>query len=117
MSQQGGACSRPACSPACASTGSAKYAALLLPDEAIGTDQTNKFVYVVGDDGTVARRNVKLGRCMDGLRVVREGVAAGEWVITKGMQRARPAPERDAQARGADRVRGAGASLPGKAQE
>jgi RND family efflux transporter MFP subunit len=71
-------------------TGSAKYTALLLPEEAIGTDQTNKFVYVVGDDGMVGRRNVQLGPTMDGLRVVREGVAAGEWLITKGMQRARP---------------------------
>ena len=55
-------------------TGSAPYAAVLLPDEAIGTDQTNKFVYVVGEDGTVARRNVRLGPLVDGLRVVREGV-------------------------------------------
>jgi hypothetical protein len=27
---------------------------------------------------------------MDGLRVVREGLAGGDWVITKGLQRARP---------------------------
>ncbi len=57
-------------------TGTPNYTAILLPDEAIGTDQTNKFVYVVGDDGTVARRNVKLGPLAEGLRVVREGVAA-----------------------------------------
>ena len=48
-------------------TGTAPYAAVLLPDEAIGTDQTNKFVYVVGDDGTVARRNVELGPLLRGL--------------------------------------------------
>ena len=42
-------------------TGSPNYTAILVPDSAIGTDQTNKFVYIVGDDGTVARRNVKLG--------------------------------------------------------
>lgn len=71
-------------------TGTAPYQAVLLPDEAIGTDQTNKFVYVVGDDGTVARRNVKLGPLEDGLRVVREGVTAQEWVIVRGLQRARP---------------------------
>jgi RND family efflux transporter MFP subunit len=71
-------------------TGSAKYTALLLPEEAIGTDQTNKYVYVVGDDGIVSRRNVQLGPTIEGLRVVREGVAANEWLITKGMQRARP---------------------------
>ena len=46
---------------------------MLLPDEAIGTDQTNKFVFVVGEDGTVARRNVKLGPLDEGMRVVREG--------------------------------------------
>ncbi len=66
------------------------YTALLLPDEAIGTDQTNKYVFVVGGDGTVARRNVKLGPAVEGLRVVREGVAGEDWVITRGLQRARP---------------------------
>ena len=53
------------------------------------------------------------------MRVVREGVAADGWVITRGMQRARPAAKRDAQARGArPRRDGAGrqAGQP-KAQE
>src|SRR6185503_671568 len=81
-------------------TGTAPYAAVLLPDEAIGTDQTNKFVYVVGEEGTVARRNIKLGPLYEGMRVVREGVTAEEWVITRGLQRARPgikvAPKREA---------------------
>jgi RND family efflux transporter MFP subunit len=71
-------------------TGTASYAALLLPDEAIGTDQTNKYVFVVAGDGIVERRNVKLGPLVDGLRVVREGIADGDWVITRGLQRARP---------------------------
>jgi len=81
-------------------TGSAAFVALLLPDEAIGTDQTTKFVYVVKDDGAVERRNVRLGPLVEGLRVVREGVAGGDWVITRGLQRARPglkvAPRREA---------------------
>jgi RND family efflux transporter MFP subunit len=81
-------------------TGTAPYAAVLLPDEAIGTDQTNKYVYVVGEDGTVVRRNVKLGPLYEGMRVVREGVAAEEWVIIRGLQRARPGgkvtPKREA---------------------
>jgi RND family efflux transporter MFP subunit len=93
-------------------TGSAKYTALLLPEEAIGTDQTNKYVYVVGDDGIVSRRNVQLGPTIEGLRVVREGVAANEWLITKGMQRARPgqsvAANRVAQAVSAADEGGAG---------
>jgi RND family efflux transporter MFP subunit len=71
-------------------TGTAAYAALLLPDEAIGTDQTNKYVYVVADNGMVTRRNIQLGPLVDGLRVVREGIADGDWVITKGLHRARP---------------------------
>jgi multidrug efflux system membrane fusion protein len=71
-------------------TGTPNYTALLLPDEAIGTDQTNKYVFVVGGDGTVERRNVRLGPLVEGLRVVREGVAGEDWVITRGLQRARP---------------------------
>jgi multidrug efflux system membrane fusion protein len=81
-------------------TGAAPYLAVLLPDDAIGTDQTNKFVYVVGEDGSVARRNIKLGPLHEGLRVVREGVAAEDWIITRGLQRARPGikvtPKREA---------------------
>jgi RND family efflux transporter MFP subunit len=80
--------------------GSAPFTAALLPDEAIGTDQTNKFVYVVGADGSVARRNIKLGPLYESLRVVREGLASSEWVIIRGLQRARPgikvAPKREA---------------------
>ena len=44
-------------------TGSAPYSAVLLPDEAIGSDQTNKFVYAVDDDGTVVRSTSSSGRC------------------------------------------------------
>ncbi len=71
-------------------TGTAPYPAVLLPDEAIGTDQTNKFVYVVAEDGSVARRNVRLGPVHEGMRVVRDGVAPADWVIVRGLQRARP---------------------------
>jgi RND family efflux transporter MFP subunit len=70
-------------------TGTPRYMAVLLPDEAIGTDQTNKFVFAVGEDGTVVRKAISLGPLFNGLRVVREGLAGGEWVITRGLQRAR----------------------------
>jgi len=96
-------------------TGSAPYAAVLLPDDAIGTDQTNKFVYVVGEDGTVARRSVVLGPLHASLRVVREGLSSAEWVITRGLQRARPGikvtPKREALAVSSV----PGAAPPGKA--
>jgi multidrug efflux system membrane fusion protein len=71
-------------------TGTPSYTAMLLPDEAIGTDQHNKYVLVVGGDSTVERRNVRLGPLVDGLRVVREGIAGEDWVVTRGLQRARP---------------------------
>ncbi len=69
--------------------GSGEYKAVLLPDEAIGTDQSNRFVYVVGEDGTVSAKNVALGPVIDGLRVIRSGVELSDWVIVNGIQRAR----------------------------
>ncbi|MET0540230.1 MAG: efflux transporter periplasmic adaptor subunit, partial [Variovorax sp.] len=71
-------------------TGSAAYSAVLLPDEAVGSDQTNKFVYAVDADGTVVRKTEKLGPLYEALSVVREGLLPDEGVITKGLQRARP---------------------------
>lgn len=71
-------------------TGTPSYAALLLPDEALATDQTQKYVYVVADDGIVSRRNVVLGPLEAGLRVVREGLSSKDWVVVRGLQRARP---------------------------
>jgi multidrug efflux system membrane fusion protein len=70
--------------------GSDEYEAILLPDEAIGTDQTNRFVFTVSDDGTVGRKAVTLGPMIDGMRVIRTGIAIADTVITRGIQRARP---------------------------
>lgn len=70
--------------------GSPEYDALLLPDEAIGTDQANRFVYVVGDDNIPVRRTVDLGPMEDGMRVIRKGISPDDWVILRGQQRVRP---------------------------
>jgi RND family efflux transporter MFP subunit len=70
--------------------GSPEYAAVLLPDEAIGTDQANRFVYVLGPDSVPVRRLVELGPLVDGLRVIRNGISADDWVIIRGQQRVRP---------------------------
>lgn len=69
--------------------GSAKYEALMIPDEAIGTDLSQKFVFVVNDQSIVEYRAVHLGPIISGLRVIREGLKPEEWVIIKGTQRAR----------------------------
>jgi RND family efflux transporter MFP subunit len=61
----------------------------LVPERAIGTDQTRKVVMVVGANNIVAPREVKLGALADGMRVV-SGVKAGELIIVDGLQRAFP---------------------------
>ena len=62
---------------------------LMLPDEAIGTDQARRFVYLVDKDNIARYREVKLGPIVDGLRIVREGVAPDDRVIVNGLQRVR----------------------------
>ena len=79
--------------------GSEAYLATLVPDEAIGADQGNRYVVVVGTDDIPVRKVVKLGPLVDGLRVVREGMEPDDWVVTKGLTRVRPgqkvAPKRE----------------------
>ena len=69
--------------------GSGEYSAILLPDAAIATDQSNRFVFVVADDGAVSGKPVTLGPIIEGLRVIRTGVTPADWVIVNGVQRAR----------------------------
>lgn len=99
--------------------GSSAYQALLLPDEAIGTDQANKFVLVVADDSTVQRRVVVQGPLAQGLRVVKSGLKSEEWVVIKGLQRARPgqkvAPTREVL-QVTEAATSANAQRPGTAQ-
>jgi multidrug efflux system membrane fusion protein len=66
------------------------YDAVLVPERAIGTDQTKKFVYVVGAAGPPQFREVKLGSLHGGMRVVRGNVKAGENVVVDGLQRIIP---------------------------
>ena len=68
----------------------AQSTALLISDRAVGTDQSRKFVYVIGADNKAEYRAVKLGPNSDGLRVVREGLKAGEKIVVNGLQRVRP---------------------------
>jgi RND family efflux transporter MFP subunit len=70
--------------------GSGAYDALLVPDASVSADQADKVVMVVGPDQRVHPRKVKLGPIVDGLRVVREGLAPADRVIIEGQQRVRP---------------------------
>jgi RND family efflux transporter MFP subunit len=70
--------------------GSDKYAATLVQDQAIGTDQDRKFVLVLKPDSSVDYRPVTIGRIADGLRVVTSGLRPGEDVVVNGLLRVRP---------------------------
>jgi multidrug efflux system membrane fusion protein len=67
--------------------GSSEYEALLVSELAILTDQDRKYVYVVGPNGEAQRRDVVLGRDIDGLRVVEQGLAEGDMVVVNGTSR------------------------------
>jgi len=63
---------------------------VLTPEQAIGTDQTKRFVLVVGQNNTAQFREVTLGPLVDGMRVVTGGVFPGDLVVVDGLQRVRP---------------------------
>jgi multidrug efflux pump subunit AcrA (membrane-fusion protein) len=86
------------------------YQTLLIPDEAIQSDQERKYVWVVNAKNEVEYRSVKLGQTVGELRVVRppekgkeakEGIAEGERVIISGMQRVRNGVQVDAEMKAA----------------
>lgn len=62
----------------------------LIDDRAVGTDLGRKFVLAVTPQDTVEYRAVELGRSVDGLRVVRSGLGAGDLIVVSGLQRVRP---------------------------
>lgn len=70
--------------------GGGEKPALLIDDKAIGTDQDKKFVMVVDADNKANYRPIKIGPMVEGMRIVREGLSAGERIIVNGLQRVRP---------------------------
>ena len=81
--------------------GSPPYAALLVPDAALGSEQARKYVLVVGDDGMVAQKYVTPGQLDGGLRVIKDGLAATDRVIVNGLMHARPGIKVKADVEGA----------------
>lgn len=64
--------------------------ALLIDEKAIGTDQDKRFVLVLDKNNHAGYRQIRLGAVQDGLRVVEEGLQAGERIVVNGLQRVRP---------------------------
>ena len=65
------------------------HPALLVPEEALGSDQGQRFLYVLNDKDEVVYRRVKIGLLKLGRRVIEEGVDANDRVIVSGLQRVR----------------------------
>lgn len=82
--------------------GRARYRALLVPDEAVVSDQTRKLLYVVDDQGVVHDRVVTLGPLYEGLRVVQDGLRPDDRVVVSGVQRVRTGLEVEAEERPID---------------
>jgi len=64
-----------------------KAEALLIDDKAILTDQDRKYVYAVDGEGKAQRKDIVLGGMVDGLRVVRSGLAADDRIVVVGLQK------------------------------
>jgi RND family efflux transporter MFP subunit len=69
---------------------SGRYQALLIPDAAVNSDQNERYLLIVGANGVVQQRPVKLGALFGTLRSITDGLKPGEWVIVNGMLSAMP---------------------------
>ncbi len=70
--------------------GSGEYTAILIDDRAVNTDQSQKYVLLLGANNQIEYRKVNLGRVIDGLRVVKEGLKPGDVIVVNGAQRVHP---------------------------
>jgi RND family efflux transporter MFP subunit len=75
--------------------------ALLVPDAALGSDQSGRYLLVVNKDNVVEQRNVKIGQLLNGLRVIDDGLKAEDSVVVAGVLRAIPGQKVDPQAQAA----------------
>jgi membrane fusion protein, multidrug efflux system len=64
-----------------------KAEALLIDDKAVLTDQDRKYVYVVDKDGKAQRKDIVLGRMVEGLRVVQSGLTHADRIVVAGLQK------------------------------
>jgi membrane fusion protein, multidrug efflux system len=70
--------------------GSDRYKGVLVPEDALGTDQDRRVVYAVAPDNTIYLQPVRVGSRVDGYRVIREGLKGDETIVVNGLMRVRP---------------------------
>ena len=73
--------------------GSPEYPAILIPDEAIVTDQAQKLVMTVTADNKIEPRVIRPGPTELGLRIVRRGLKPEDRIVINGLLRVRPGME------------------------
>jgi RND family efflux transporter MFP subunit len=71
--------------------------ALLVPDDALGSDQSGRYLLGVDKDGVVQQLTVTVGPLVDGLRVIESGLKADDKIVVAGIQRAVPGQKVDPQ--------------------
>jgi multidrug efflux pump subunit AcrA (membrane-fusion protein) len=78
------------------------YEGLLVPVAATATEQTRKYVLIVGSDNTVSQHYVTLGQATpDDMVVIKTGVGPDDRIIVNGLMRARPGQKVTPQQQGA----------------
>lgn len=70
--------------------GSPPHKGILVPDDAVATDQDRRLVWTVAPDGTVAAKVIRPGPKIDGYRLIRSGLDGNETIVINGLQRVRP---------------------------
>ena len=69
--------------------GKGPYEAIFVPDEAILSDQSKKFVFVIDANNSAVRKEITLGRVIDGLRIITSGLNENDSIVINGVQRVR----------------------------
>ena len=69
--------------------------ALLVPDVALGSDQSGRYVLVVNAQNVVEQRKVQVGATQGELRVIEGGLKADERIVVAGLLRAIPGQKVD----------------------
>lgn len=77
--------------------GSDEYEGVLVPDQAVGTDQNRRIVFVVGDNNVLTPKVIRPGPRIDGYRLVRTGLKGDETIVVNGLARVRPGMTIDPQ--------------------
>ncbi len=77
--------------------GSHEYSGVLIPDQAVATDQNRRIVFVVGENNVLKPTAISPGPSIDGYRVVRTGLKGDETIVVNGLARVRPGMTIDPQ--------------------